>query len=520
MSLQKRLKKIGAILVAALPLLTQGCIETYESKLEKKLQEKGYTREQAEVGVIMGQRMLFMAETKKLKAEDGTATYEYVFNHSGVTINDMREKVDEVVSDLEEILSHKNDLKYEKFLDSFKLRGSCEKQLKVFKYLQETIGLNQLHNKFNDFMGTRPQAHNQDPHAVRQDEAYSLSSLLPRTQKDDFIFDAKYVQDARAAGKLSNSACIVETVERKMNFQEKINNPDYPLKDKNKQFIFKERSQSVRAISYCLDDNEEKLPTYVEVYRINETGVQESKPAIKIFRPINKPTLQVIVVDKDRETDKKGHGKPDYVLWLNDITRGSDILKHQELLGMIFQVDDKPPVPKITASEKELQIVETGKHYYSQFELTKDGWERFLPDYKNAQRSVTIHIKYKPFSIDELAKIQQSPESASAKAREIEWIAKEYSGWERIVEFYRPADSIKNRKIVRANIINNKEIEVFEKGAPAQKYTLDDALEQRPYRIDFDVSEKRWSIIDRDNNGNHYEAKQEISKPDNLNLPK
>ncbi len=520
MSLTKLTKKLGMLILAGLPFFNSGCIETYETKLEAKLKEKGFTQEQAEVGVVMGERMLFMNEKKNVKEEDGTSSYEYSFNYGGIKIDDAKEKVDEIVQDLEEILSHKNRIQDEKFLDSFKLRDSCEKQLKVFKYLQDTLGLQQLFNVFNDYMGSRQQLPNSDPHFVRPDEAYSLGALLPKSQKDEFVFDAKYVQDARNAGKFSDKF-IVEVAERKIKFFEKVQNPNYPLKDKNKEFIFKEREQQIRVISYCFDDNEQKQANYIEAYRINEAGVQESLPAIKVFRPLTAQNLHILVIDKDKQTDKKGYGKPDKIDWRSDIYKGSDILQSQDLVDSIFKIDEKPPIQNPNTSQKDVHIIETGKNYFAEYEISKDGWERFLPDYTNQSNSFRLHIKYIDLSAQEIKESHElQKKGALPKPRKIEWIAKAYSGWERIVEFYRPSDMVKDKEIVRINIMNNKEIEIFEKGKPAQKFTLEDTLTQRPYEIDFDYSDqKRWRIKDKDNCGKHYEAKQEIRKPDDLRLP-
>ena len=66
----------------------------------------------------------------------------------------------------------------------------------------------------------------------------------------------------------------------------------------------------------------------------------------------------------------------------------------------------------------------------------------------------------------------------------------------------------------------NNELEFWQKGKPTTAYSIDDVMQEKPFRIDFDYSaEKRWSIVDQDNDWAHYEAKQELRRPDNLRLP-
>ena len=514
MILKKIVGRLGKAFVFG-ALLGTGCFETYETKLEDALKKKGFTDEQAKVGVVMGERMLFMREVKEQRDEDGTVSYKYELAHIGVNINDSLEKIDEIVADLEGILSHKNSVREEKFIDKFNLRGQLEKQQKIFAYLHDSLTQRQLFNKFNDLMGTRQPMPISDPHFVRPDEAYSLGSLLPpASAADELLFDAKYVQDSRKNGKLNESSLIVEKVEYSVNFQDKIPNPDYPHKDPNSMFIFKERTRKILILSYNLDGNSGKTANYIEAYKLNDAGVRESKPAIKLFRPLNSSDLQVLVADKDPEADKKGFGKPDLVDQVFGISVGSDLIKiRNDLLEYVFKQVDKPPVPKIDESVNDIYFVETGKHNFAQYEIDKNGWENFLPDYKRSsvQDSFDIYVKFES-SLNDEAEIIKLKKDRKPVPRKIEWIAK--------VEFYKPSDIIKDGLFTAVRKQRNNELEFWQKGKPTTAYSIDDVMQEKPFRIDFDYSaEKRWSIVDQDNDWAHYEAKQELRRPDNLRLP-
>ncbi|MBI4140922.1 hypothetical protein HY485_03745 [Candidatus Woesearchaeota archaeon] len=491
---------------------------TYDSLLEQRLKEKNFSPEQARVGVVMGERALFLKEIKDVNEDQGTATYRYKFNYSGITIADMLDTFNGMLNDMDDALSRKNELRWEKYLDHFKLRDVLEKKRIAVTYIRDTLAHRQLYNEFRDLMGLRPKQITKDFHKIQTDETYSLAALLPDSAKE-LVFDAKYVQDARRAGKIADERNIVESITQDIAFYERIPNPDYPMKDPNKEYIFKKRDRRIKIISYNLDDNTEKNPTYIEVYRLRTDGTRETLPAIKIFKSATSSTLDVLVADKDKEDDKKGFGKPDFVSGISGITIGSDLQRHhQNVIEYIFQENDVPPLPTIKTTT-EAHIIETGKYPFAQHEIKAEGWQNEVPDHKQSEfnNNYRVHIKLEDAQNDEE---EQNEQHYKKKPRKIEWIAKAYRGVDgRIVAFYKPSDSIKDHAVTDIKGTAT-ELELHELGKPIEKYSLEYLVKEKPFRIDFDYSsEKRWSIIDKDNDGTIYEAKQEIRKPDDLKLP-
>lgn len=499
-------------------LIQLGMPLTYETLLEQRLKEKGFSPEEAKVGVIMGERALFLKETKNANEDNGTATYRYEFNYGGITINDMLETFGGMIKELDDALSRKNDLRWEKYLDQFGLREVLEKKRTVVTYIRDSLAHKQLHNDFRDLMGLRPKQANKDFHKVRQDETYSLTALLPDGAKE-LVFDAKYVQDARRTNKFADERSIVESITQDITFYEKIPNPDYPFNDPNQQHIFKKRQRRVKIISYNLDDNTEKKPTYIEAYRIKPDGTQETSPALKIFKSTNSSTLDVLVADKDKEDNKKGFGKPDLVRPISGVTVGSDLQHHHpDIIEYLFKEKDIPPVPTIQTNT-EAHIIETGKYPFAQYEIKADGWQNEIPDHKESELAnrYKIHVKLEDIQGDDA---EQTDTTIRKKSRRIEWIAKSYNGTGgRIVKFYKPSDAIKDHAVIDIKGTAT-EVELHEQGRPIDKYRLDYLIRENPFRIDFDFSpERRWSILDKDGDGVIYEAKQEIRKPDDLKLP-
>ncbi|MBI4142165.1 hypothetical protein HY484_04525 [Candidatus Woesearchaeota archaeon] len=489
---------------------------TYETRLEQQLRNKGFSEEEARVGVIMGERALFMKEIKDVDKNQGTIAYKYEFNYGGITIADMLETFTTMANELDEALSHKNSLKWEKFLDYFNLREQLEKKRTAITYIRDVLAQRQLHNEFRDYMGLRPKQIRKDAHKNLQDETYSIGLFLPGNE-NEMTFDAKYVQDARRAGKLTDERNIVESMTRDIMFHEKIPNPDYPIKDPNKEYIFKKRTRRLQIISYTLDDNTDKKPTYIEAYRLKQDGTRETHPALKIFKSTSSSSLDVLVADKDKEDNKKGFGKPDMVRPISGITTGSELQhNYPDIIEYLFKEEDVPPIPTIQTTT-EAHIIETGKYPFAQYEIKQEGWQNEVPDHKQSEitNNYRIHVKLEEITQDDIE--QNNPHTK--KPRKIEWIAKSYRGIDgRIVKFYKPSNNIKDNTVIDIKGTAT-ELELHEPHKPIQKYPIEYLLQEKPFRIDFDYSpERRWLILDRDGDGT-YEAKQEIRKPDNLKLP-
>jgi len=489
-------------LTASLLTLGTGCIRNYESRMEEELRAKGFTEEQAEVGAVMGLRELLMEEKEH---ENGTVTYE--FNYGGVNVDDIAAKVAHIHQDLENLMRDRRDIEKEKFLKTFDLEEHFEHQKEIYGYLDDKISEKRLHLEFLDMMGVRHEKENDDPHVVIEDERYSLGTFFPSRV---LSFDAPYVEKARREGKLQrNSDAVVERIVQEYMFLRKVRNPDYPQTDPNNEFIFREQKIYLELVSYDLDGDNEKRVDYIEFFRLKDGLARERHPALKVFKPTTSSNLIVYVADNDFESDQRGFGRPDKVGYVWGVNTGSDLLlKHQDVIKFLFHREEEDTPVQIDKPLRQTYIVRAGEHLFVEYDTNVNGWESNLPSYKEGDHkkweNIETHVHY---------------DSKDKKVKKIDEICLEFlECGERVVEFYHLREPYSGWQLSKVSVNGDGVVELFREGEPAAKYMLRDVVEEKPYRIDFDVGDKRWSIFDNDNDDVHYEDKLEIRKPENLNL--
>ncbi|MFH1064193.1 MAG: hypothetical protein V1729_03880 [Candidatus Woesearchaeota archaeon] len=508
-----------ALLALGIISTMAGC-ESFEKNLEDKIMAKGYTRSQAEVGAAEGRRRLF---TDKTEHEDGTVTYE--LNYDVFSDEDTLQVVKQTYSDIHESLKTEGSIEWMKYMDSTGIGEHLQKQEKVWKFHLDMLQSKVLERKFKDLV----QPHNwyggyysygyygnaMSQFSVKPDERYSLSTHFPlnRATRE---FDADYVKKARKSGDIDDKDLVVEEVAHILSFLEKIPNPQYKVDKGVNPWTYKRRKGGIMIKSFNLDNDPEKKPDYIEVYRLDDKGDKEELPAVRIFKPSGSDELEVIVADFDFEGDP-GYGVPDHVGRVFMIENGQELLQRKELIDLVFQkkrMEESRARPDIS-DLNPLHIAEAGKVDMAAYDIDNNGWEHFLPDNYTASADDTptrfkVHVKR---DIDP----EKTPDHGRMAA-EIKWIALEYTGGARVVEFYKPDEKYKGKK-VKVNIIGDN-VSITQEDGRIERYDVKAVIGDRPFRIDFDRnSSKRWEILDKDEDGKHYEAKRERAKTDDI-IPK
>ncbi len=488
----KRFLKNIAVTVSMAALAITSC-DNFETKVEKSLSAKGMTKEQAEVAAAEALRGMF---TRKVEKEDGTVTYE--MNYSGITDEDILYTVERMHQDLSDALKPDGDILFQKYLKNTGMGDHLALQEKVFKYHTDMLRKKVLHQKFEKLVNGESAQGYFDPYSIPEDRRYSLATTFPLNQEEQ-EFDAGYVKTARNAGKLKDKSAVVEEITQQIMFLEKMPNPKYSFDKGESEWIYVPRKMGIRAISYNLDNDDEKEADYVEIYRIKEDGKTETKPAIKVFKPNGVGSLELILADQDNE-GQPGYGIPDHVGNIKDVASGWDVFSLQNIIDLVFKRPDSTSRESDMTGINKLYVTRAGTIPMGEYELKPDGWESDVPDYKPGQLqrkgSFTVHLK------------TAKKASKESPPGDLEWIAVEYSGGSRVVEFYRP-----NSKFTGKNYTftaNGRKISVTKEDGRIEQYDLQAIVEDMPYRIDFDRNkQKRWEIRDKDNDKIHYEAKRE-----------
>lgn len=509
----------NATLALGFTVAAAGC-QNWETNLEDKLVTKGFTEEQAEVGAAVGLRRVF---TEKVEKDDGTVTY--TLNYDGIKSSEVLQVIEEMYADIEWMLEFEGSIGKMKYLQNTGRGEHYRKQLKIYKYLKDVLREKVLHQKFKKLVGQRSQygyGHSfrkhlpEDQFKVKEKEKCTLGTIFPLNRKEA-EFDADYVKKARERGDLKDSKKKVEEISTRYEFLEKVLNPQYVVDYGEEKWIFKKRTAGLKIESFNLDNDKERSVDYIEVFRLKKDGKPESKPAIKVFKSSRSDSLEVIVADRDFEGEG-GYGKPDYVGKRHSIKSGRDLVELSKLIDFIFQKkkdEEKRQVPELQEMNK-LHIVKAGTLPMTPYDCKNGCWDRFLPDYKkgpgNHPSRYEVHVRMDiPDNVDK--------EDSHHMSFPLKWIALEYSGGSRVVEFYKPKKEFENKKLKvdvdwRSGIST---VRIEDEKGQIKNYDVKAIIEDKPYRIDFDRNQhKRWEMLDKDGDGKCYECKREKAKPERI----
>ena len=480
-------KTITNLLVGA-ALLSAGCApKTFETEVKDILQKKyNKTQEEAEVGAIKAERDLFLKKVDK----DGKETW--VPNYDSVSIDERIVQHNEMKKNMDELLNFK-DNNTVKLVDEFQIRAQLEKDEKAILFNLEKYNLVALHKQFTVSMGI-----------LEMDNFKVNESMLiyPLANLDDkLVFDAKYVQEAKKAGLMKPFDELIFFYK----FQKEVANPAYPLSDNVNKTYWVTKQALVKIVSYDLDFPGDHVADYIEAFRGGE-----KKPAIKIFHSASSSSLDVAVIDLDKEGER-GHGVPDAVINVFGISKASDLYANGEHLAAIFESKKKSVRVRPLEKNMDIQIVKVG-------ELKSDPWEY------DKVNGYNVPLEYqatngKNFTLAYKLSTPKDTEKKEDAEMKIEWIAKRWvipnsaqdvNG--RVVSYYHVVPQY-NSKVANVKIDEQKitlsRSEKEDVSGPAPLF-----IEKEPYKVSYDHGSSRWIIEDKDNNSKpKYEARYELEKP-------
>ena len=500
--------KLKTALTAFGAVTLLGACENFEFLHEKELKEQGFTQEQAEVGAAEGLRKLFSEEEE---LESGKTSYK--LQYGGISDEDVLFTVKSIRTDLEKMLDVHDDLPGAKFLKNTGLQPQLEQQEKIFQYHEERLQLKVLHRTFDKLIQGKPASSRSTPGNVSEEEYYSLADSFPFQPLPEF--SAEYVQSARDKQGNLPSEMLVEDFREYASFYEKEPNPEYQIDKGKEPERLVQRKREVRITSYNLDGDKEKIPDYIEVFRLKD-GNPEPLPAIKVFKPNGTGDLEIVVADDDQQGEL-GYGIPDEVEEVQRIESGRD-LKETELIDFIFKRVQKMPREYPEGEEiNKLYIVKSGTAVLESYEIKEEGWESFLPDYHSISPRINSKGKVnKRITVYVKTEMNEEEDHDFAPIAEI---ALYYEVDARVMEFYKPNEKFAGKKY--RITAQGRDVEVRDEEGQIKKYDVKALLQEKPYRIDFDRNqEKRWEILDKNSDGKQYEAKREIARPGTIEWEK
>ncbi len=478
------MKKALATLILGSALVLVGCRpKTFETELENILQnEYKMTVEEAKVGVVKGERDLFLTRVEK----DGKE--EYVPNYNSVTITERIEQLKGMAKDVDELLSYQNEETVQ-FVDEFKIREQLQKDERIIQFNLDRYNGVSLYQDFCKLMGIEKEV----------PPVNETKLLCPWIPLENLLhFDAKYVEEARKTMVPFDDFVLT------YRFVLEIPNPEYPHKDNTNATIKVPKEVALRLVSYDVGSRDYN-PDYIEVFRGNE-----KKPAIKIFRSTGSTTLDVYTADTDKEGER-GYGLPNEVGNIFNVTRASDVYdNHKELLAKIFA--EKAKSKRIRPVEKEMtvRVVKVG-------ELQSDPWRYDytngfdVPLEYNFGENYMLVYKFKPL---------QKKDKKNKQGRELEWIAhrwavpntipeQDITG--RVVTYHRVKPEY--AKDILSVTISGHHVTLTRMGMPDVAGDISLFVEKLPYKISYDWGENRYQLEDKDQKLPLYEAQLEQAKP-------
>ena len=311
---------------------------------------------------------------------------------------------------------------------------------------------------------------------------------------------------------------IIEDLEVKVSYYEQEENPDYPKKDPLNSKIVVKKERKIRLQTYDFDKPKDNKGDYIEVYRLMEDGNPESRPAVKIFKPEYSSGLSVLVIDYDKEIEKSGFGIPDEVKEVLGISKGSDLyLRSQETIESLFneRKKEKPPEATPESPPMRAEIVEVGEIKSEEYEINVEGWT--VPYNLSGGKNYDLWVKFK----------KEGPKEDEPK--EIEYIAKRFhasgdrkaDSQGRVVEFYRPEKQFLEGILMIEKNDKKHVIKVRKADGPIMEYVDSSILEEKPFKIEYDLGEFRETIEDQNRTpekNSIYETKRRQRTPKELSL--
>jgi len=504
-------KRLLCILIGLLIVATPmaGC-NNLESKWYQKCQERGLTRAQAEIGFYGFALRYWWGK----KMDNGT----YAVNYSAISAD----KIIEILSKAEEeVRGPFNDPKEQEFIKLLGLEKSIAEQQKAYKVILDNLRYHQMYAVLMELLGE-----NQFNGSVAE-KKFNIKMLFP--PEKSYRFTSEAVERAKEMGQLRLVHTFTVLFDDMLSGKEK---DPADLGEKNK-FVWKRANGGLEIRTYKIYSEDEK-PTdgngdYIEAWRVsfvqapdNTAPVvkKESSPCLRVFASRYSTSLNIYVLDFDKENGEHGYGMPDLVKVFTAVTNGKDLfVNNAEVINMLFAERPKEILAKDPPPMK-VQIAKAGDAPPPSWEEAKTP-EGYKVPFSYASRSrdnYTIEVQFEPQKKD----ASGSPHGHKSGAKKIKYILKKWhdpkdtsaKGPGDVVEYYRPKASYSGNNIFDAEVANGKEMSVTIEGQPKVSGFITDKnnifIEDIPVQIDYTDGKKRWRIANLKGNDSTFESRQRV----------
>lgn len=501
-------KLLYALAVYLAAIASTGC-STYLSKCEDKGKAQGWNQDQIDDACAAGDKVFF---SKPTNADNTTFTVLY----SRLTVGEVRRQLDDALKNYDEILNP-NNKGIAKYLEFGNLRGSLEHNEKVVKLIRSRLRTAELDVKFKEAMG---QISNYD--ASDGYQGYNAKRIFVRDPNQLFLFNSDQIEEARARGILQPIEHLKLEVERKY----AVKRPDPATPDDPNEFIWKPSSLGLDLVNYKILDEkrpQDNLGNYIEGYRVffedgpkgEKRERKESKPALKIFFP--RPGMAIVVLDSDKEGKDTGFGLPDFVDQVGGIVSVSDVARSEAILNGLFaeKPEEKRIMPQVKKIQVEIAKVGTPVDVWEKAPTSR-GWVVPFKYWNEKKDNFNIKIKFK--------KVDRDAPNPHSEFREIEYIAKEWTGGDRytpstgaVVEYFRPKSKLSDK--LHAEVVHNESTRklhvTLENGEDFTAVVTpgsNNFIEDKPYATAYNEGQKRW-WIEKDDGKDVFNKRREMAKP-------
>jgi len=507
-------RSILTLLGAAIFL--SGCGPAYKPDVKKDMRALGWVEDRVELNHYMSYRYLFGQEDEKNKGR-------YVVNYARLPKTRVREKLDTVLQDIDDILSYRNPWAV-KYVEHFDLKADLERQEKVLKSVRARVRGAELYDQFKQLTGVgssrghggghsdygggySPYASSYGSYDSDYEEekkelerGYDFRIYLNQDLSKLFNFTLDKVTNAKERDILQKVEDGSLFVRRK--FDRKKPDPNN-LNDAN-QFVWVSLALTLELDFYKIVDvtkPQDNRPDYLEGFRA-VGGKRETYPCMRVFF-VNTDARGVVIVDTDRE-GQPGFGFPDYVEMASGVDSSRSIFCNGQLLNVLFP-EDKQQYERKKPEEKPLyvEIARIGDPVNLWEDAPTDkGW--LVPFRYRDEHGRAYNIKL------EFEKVEHKKGSVTF-TRKLKSIKKEWTAGGRyqpsvgmVVECYKPKAPY-DKELVSAQVLHMEDTKkvklVFQDGTeetgtilPAVNGNNSKYIEDEPYAIEYGEGEKRWHI--------------------------
>ena len=498
------MKKLN-IAVLFLCLFLTSCA-TYRFHFENSTKARGWTQQQSLAAFAYADRLYFLV----LKEIEGI----YKVNYARLDKREVREKLDKTLQDIDTLLSYKDE-ENTKYVETFGLRESLEREERVLKAIRDRVRAAELYDQFKQLIGEQPalvgdkEWENIYGYDIKQ---IFLSTDLAKT----FEFSQDQIEEARQFGILKEIEHAQVSLFRKYDRKEMDPvNPDDP-----NSFIWRSKTVEVEVVNYKIlgaEKPDSNKGNYLELFRLNN-GKRESLPAFRLFF-ISDDSHGVYLIDTDREGEI-GFGLPDDIDAIDENIGVVDILQDTNLINKLFMENKKQQRVLPKRKSVYVEIARVGEKTVDFWVDCPDpgGW-KVIFKYKNQmENNYNVKLVFTAFDAA----------SNPKNLKQIKYLKKEWTAGSRyrpsigrVVEYYEMKPTYGKKNLLRASVMEKQDTKkvsfVFEDGSEDAGFILPNSgkyIEDSPVMIEYTEGQKRYRIKSEKNNA-VYNKRKEVSTSSN-----